>query len=567
MPIAGWARRAVVTGVIVVPLAIAAPATAAPPVATRVHGGSEHMLRILYDQAPAYVFMPDAMRMSSFITSELVGEQKGGVAKLTVTTHPVPDFTAEILSRLVFYPPNATPWGLEWKPGDRSADVVTQARAGTTGTTADALPQWEASGARRPLVIKGNVTVVTLPAAFLHRAGVALPGFTGLQIQHQATLADGSPAFQGSPIGAWAALIGQDPRIPLSLWGLVYDPAGHAVEWVVARAPSPMTVTDDDLAGRAKGLEAMTTGKHGVITSGSPLAEAGGDPSIDQIRAYAQEYREGQTLTFDLYNGVICQVPSGPCDEFSGNDHSATVTGEASIETKQVGRRIDFTIVGAPFLNPRVALAWDIVVRLDADTRVALRAPTVWEVLPRGLVDPAIARDFFLDASELEPYHLTVDASQLSTVTDANQLPVGDTTRANYAANGFLAEYLNFYTVPGVDANNPAAAPAGKTAFFSQSSDVFNDAAGADNVHQYLESQVKNATNVDVLQKGSGPRPTILQNTSNGLTTTTAFWNGADNAIVVLRSSCNQCTSDGARKDFDPVLKAVQRHVRAATSR
>jgi hypothetical protein len=376
------------------------------------------------------------------------------------------------------------------------------------------------------------------------------------------------------------ALTGHGPKLQLPPVGITYDAGGHSQPWVVVPvcpdcAGPEAAVTLEERIAELEGTPTPTRKRKRVSVTLSGWVVADLDFwNVDEVRLYGDDAAEGDgPLTgFDEFNGAICDWEQGACKLFLGNDHDATITGDASLETKEAGRHIEFTIIGADFTAQSRREEYDLLVKSTTDPTTSVAVRTPWVPVPtpelaRGTVTSDDAEGFYLDVATAEKLGLAVDASQLTTITDANQLPVGDTTRSNYAANGFLAELLNFYRIPGVDANNPSAASPGTTGFFSQSVDVFGDSAGRDNIHEYLDGQVASATGVTVVQQGRGARPTILQTTSGGVTTTTAYFDAGDNAIVVLRSACNQCTPEQALEDFEPMLRAVQKQVRTALSK
>jgi hypothetical protein len=549
-------------------------AALAAPAGAGTASSADAPQRFLLDDAPAFAF-PGATRGEPIAIDQLVASPGKDGFQLTLTPLAPPDATAPITTRVAFFPQTGNPWALEWKTNDTKATVVTPDRKGSAGTGTDALPTWKPTKFRRPLVLDGDVVHVALPVTFLHTAKVALPELSGVQVIHQQVRSDGSIVNQGSPLVEWGALLSPTAPSVLPPVGVAYDADGHSQPWNVVPTcsacakPPVVTIRDDYLEGREQEVENTSDAKSGTIVVGPGVDLAG--YVFDQVRYFADDdplVGSDAATTLQQYNGAICVFTTMMCDFITGNNHDAQVTGQGSFVTGVDGRKIDFTITGDAAIASSIRGQYSVLVKSSADATTSVATWTPWALAmpPRGLVTPDAARGWYLTAKAAKKVGLQVDESKLSTITDANQLPTSQQTRDTYNANGFLAEHLNFYTTPGVDANNPSGAPPGTTAFFSQSVDVFNDANGAQAVLAYLNDQVANGTGLTVVQKGNGSTPEIIQRTDNGLTSTTAYWTGAPNGIVVLRSACNQCQPGDALKTFQRTLSTVRKKARAANA-
>ena len=511
MPIAHRARL-VVTGLIVASFVLVAP-----PARARVRAGEAAFAaaaHILYDDAPVWLF-PGPIRGEPIGVSALGAAKHGNAFTVTLRQILGPDAGEDVTTRIAFFPPGGKGWGLEWQNGDTTAAIVTQKTAGT----ADGLPTWTDPGRELELQVDGDTVRFTLPRRVLDPAGVDLSDLTGTQIQHQETRADGSVIFQGSPIVAFGALIGSSPQVLLPAVGIPYDAASHAQTWVHVDMcpdckPAPrVTVTDPDLEQRVQELEATTTHKKISVTLARWVVKANGW-DVDEVRSFAGTWNANADPLTDLatFDGALCNVVEKICQLISGNDHEATDAGQGTLDTNQVGRRIDFTINGlAPQVLPGRE-SYQFLVKLPDGTSGAVWSPWLNVVSPPGVVTPTSAEGFYLDATTLENFGYTVDASKLSTITDANQLPVGDTTRSTYATNRFVAELMNFYTKPD------------STDFASQSVDVFKDEAGTGRRPRVPRLPGQEQHDREVIEEGGGTKPTVLQVTSGGTTTTTAYF-------------------------------------------
>jgi hypothetical protein len=555
---------------VVAGMLLAACVVAVPPAAPSVRAGDipgDRPLRYLLDDAPSFLF-PDAIRGDPIEVDLLDAES--GRDGYTLEVEPVvpADPTAAITIRVAFYPVRGKPWALQWDQGDTEAEVVKQQTASSAETTTqEALATYSGTGSTRQIVLDANIMRITLPIHFLNESHVKLPDLTGVQLQHLQAGSDGSVTFQGSPIVDWGALIGDRARIPLPPSGITYDAEGHSQPWNVVPACAGSDCAAD-LEERVAELEAttVTKGNKRITVTISGWVVKNGGALIDEFREFAAGPQpEGTPTVAQTYNGAICDWVMPQCQIISGNNHEATATGSATLVTDVTLRRIGVGVDNTVLFEPPGTIQYALLVKPTPDaTSVALWTPFMPNRLPPGVVSPETAPGLFLDPDAAKPLGLRFDPTDVTTVRDVNQLPTDESTRATYDGAGFLGELLGFYTKPGVDENNPSAAPPGTTVFFSQSVDVFRDHVGADFAHQYLDRRVESSTTAKVIRRASGTRPQVLQSTANGVTTTTGYWDVGRNALIVLRSTCNQCSPKQAEQGFDPVLRAVRRQARAS---
>jgi hypothetical protein len=185
------------------------------------------------------------------------------------------------------------------------------------------------------------------------------------------------------------------------------------------------------------------------------------------------------------------------------------------------------------------------------DTRVAKQQAAA--PLAPITYTPELASTFFLDMPAAQSLHLTVTGLPQVT-TDAKLLPISNEHRALFGAHGFVAELDQFVMVPGIDANAPASAPAGSTAFFHATGDVFYTAGDALFINGLVKQNLTGAGYQSV-QSATKGQPEVLQKTLAGLTTTQVVFAPDGNYLARFLAVCNQCESAKARADVDPLLR------------